>query len=721
WYTASDFSGQPVVEIAQGTLSNVNLYAKWTPTVYTITYHLNGGQNGTNPGTFTITSANISFADAVRVGYTFDGWYDNASFSGTSVSILPFGSYGNKAYYAKWMVISYNITYNNLEEEQNSPYNPASYSVLNADIVFEAPFRNYHDFGGWYANADFSGSAITGIPSGSTGARAIYAKWLAVSYPITYHIADGQNGASNPYEYIYADEITLEDPTRENFLFDGWYTNSAFSGSPILVITQRSGALNLYAKWQAVTYDIIYNLNGGSNPLDNPAVYDVESHIILLSATRANHNFLGWYLAPDFSGDPVTEILPGSDGDIMLYAKFLPSFVITYQLDGGINNENNPSSYTVIDVITLGAPTKSNYIFIAWYNNADFEGETVTGISEGSIGAKTLYAKFLFAYKLTYYLNGGQNDSGNPSVYLEDMTIYLNEPYRSGYVFMGWYDTASFSGEPVTIISGADKLNRALYARWGDWSGFMYYGEYPQTLLTDSQAISDLNDGISGNTILADTQGYYAYGEERYSIFVPSESQNGYNQGETYYFVVEPIKWRILSVEGGNATVITDVILDSMAFDTASQNEWQSSALRAWLNGVFYTGTFVNADNHYHIVASETTISVNPLHGTDSDAATTDNISLLSIENAIDFENGFNTQLSYSDKNRIARNSDFAKAKGAYNDGEGEGAWWLYTPGSNSYYVSYVGSDGRVYANGNNVSLSYYGVRPTMTLQLGAV
>ena len=37
-----------------------------------------------------------------RDGYTFDGWYDNAEFTGTAITEIPSGTTGNKEYYAKW-------------------------------------------------------------------------------------------------------------------------------------------------------------------------------------------------------------------------------------------------------------------------------------------------------------------------------------------------------------------------------------------------------------------------------------------------------------------------------------------------------------------------------------------------------------------------------------------------------------------------------------------
>jgi uncharacterized repeat protein (TIGR02543 family) len=47
-------------------------------------------------------------APATRADYTFGGWYGNARFTGDAVTEIPTGSTGNKTFYAKWTVNSYN-------------------------------------------------------------------------------------------------------------------------------------------------------------------------------------------------------------------------------------------------------------------------------------------------------------------------------------------------------------------------------------------------------------------------------------------------------------------------------------------------------------------------------------------------------------------------------------------------------------------------------------
>ena len=77
-------------------------------------------------------------------------------------------------------------------------------------------------------------------------------------------------------------------------------------------------------------------------------------------------------------------------------------FNIQYNLNGGKNASGNPATYSKSgNTITLKNPTKSGYIFKGWYTDAGFKNK-ITKINKGSIGDKTLYAKWAVAVnKLT--------------------------------------------------------------------------------------------------------------------------------------------------------------------------------------------------------------------------------------------------------------------------------------------------------------------------------
>jgi uncharacterized repeat protein (TIGR02543 family) len=88
--------------------ADLTLTAKWMPIEYIITYY-DGWWYVDNPRTFTIESADLAInPPEVRDGYTFDGWFANADFSGEIVTYIPAGSTGNKEFWAKWTEIDDN-------------------------------------------------------------------------------------------------------------------------------------------------------------------------------------------------------------------------------------------------------------------------------------------------------------------------------------------------------------------------------------------------------------------------------------------------------------------------------------------------------------------------------------------------------------------------------------------------------------------------------------
>ena len=79
---------------------------------------------------------------------------------------------------AKHTPIDYTITYNlngGVEET-----NPASYNILTPTIILATPTQEGHTFDGWFSNAEFTSSAVTELPLGSTGNVELWAKWTEV-------------------------------------------------------------------------------------------------------------------------------------------------------------------------------------------------------------------------------------------------------------------------------------------------------------------------------------------------------------------------------------------------------------------------------------------------------------------------------------------------------------------------------------------------------------
>ncbi len=213
-------------------------------------------------------------------------------------------------------------------------------------------------------------------------------------------------------------------------------------------------------------YTITYVLNGGTNSSQNPSYYDANDAITLKDPSKLHYTFDGWYSDAAFK-TRVTKIPRGSARDYTLYAKWSETvYSVKYVLNGGINSPNNPATFTYFtDTVILSSPTKASCTFQGWYSDAALTTR-VYRIWKGTSVNKTFYAKWLQHYSVSYVLNGGTNNAGNPYSYTSTTyTFILLSPTRAGYTFAGWYSDAAFTTRVYRIWKGSTG-NLKLYAKW---------------------------------------------------------------------------------------------------------------------------------------------------------------------------------------------------------------------------------------------------------------
>ncbi len=327
WNTEKDGTGIHYLDMQEGSRlttkqnDNVVLYAQWIPNNYIIKYNLDGGTNNqSNPSTYQMISDTITLKNPTRKGYTFNGWYSDSAYE-TKVTQIPKGSTGNKTLYAKWTMNKYTIQYN-LNGGTNNQSNPTSYNVIINTITLKNPTRKGYTFNGWYSDSAYK-TKVTQIPKGSTENKTLYAKWTMNKYTIQYNLNGGTNNQSNPTSYnVITNTITLKNPTRKGYTFNGWYSDSAYKTKVTQISKGSTGNKTLYAKWTMNKYTIKYNLNGGTNKQSNPKSYNVTTNTITLkNPTRKGYTFNGWYSQSTYK-TKVTQIAKGSTGNKTLYAKW---------------------------------------------------------------------------------------------------------------------------------------------------------------------------------------------------------------------------------------------------------------------------------------------------------------------------------------------------------------------------------------------------------------
>jgi len=105
-----------------------------------------------------------------------------------------------------------------------------------------------------------------------------YSYVAPVTYSITYVLNGGTNAASNPNTYRDDETVTLSDPMRAGYVFEGWYDNSGFSGTAVTGIPyDSSGDKTFYAKWKAEIDGLTYDETNGWFVIDSPAALNALS------------------------------------------------------------------------------------------------------------------------------------------------------------------------------------------------------------------------------------------------------------------------------------------------------------------------------------------------------------------------------------------------------------------------------------------------------------
>ena len=228
------------------------------------------------------------------------------------------------------------------------------------------------------------------------------------TYKITLNTNGGTINSGEVSSYKLGEGAILPtNVTKTGYTFEGWYTNSNFSGSRVTSIgITETGDKTYYAKWTANTYTVTLNKNGGTINSGNITSYTYGRGATLpTNVTKTGYTFGGWYTNSNFSGSRVTSIGATETGNKTYYAKWTANtYTVTLNKNGGTINSGDVTSYTYGIGVTLPTSvTKEGHTFGGWYNNSSCTGIAVTSISSTETGNKTYWAKWdIIGYTVTF-------------------------------------------------------------------------------------------------------------------------------------------------------------------------------------------------------------------------------------------------------------------------------------------------------------------------------
>ena len=298
-----------------------------------------------------------------------------------------------------------------------------------------APVQDGYEFEGWYVSGnpnpkwDFSDNVTDNLK--------LEAHWNKV-YQVTMQTNGGTIAPGKEINsYTEGTSLTLPgggDITRDGYTFEGWYTDSGFSGSPVTEITSTdTGDKTFWAKWTANTYTVKLETNGGKIAAGKDVTaYTCGTGAALPGAgdiTSGGYTFEGWYEDSGFSGAPVTEISRTDTGDKTFYAKWKQNTVPVTPAQTEHNDANHDNT------------------------NHDNSGDT----KESSGTAPVSYPA------LTFDTCGGSSIKAVRTWKGHMINLSGYRPTREGYEFSGWYADRNLT-QPITEIRLDG--NRTVYAGW---------------------------------------------------------------------------------------------------------------------------------------------------------------------------------------------------------------------------------------------------------------
>jgi uncharacterized repeat protein (TIGR02543 family) len=497
--------------------------------IHSVSYELHGGTAyggdeplaGGIPTVKAITGAKITAPSTVvkKQYYVFDGWYQDAEgtipwkFDTDQVT-------GDLVLHAKWKPESYHITYE-LDGGTNDEKNPVTYTIEDT-VKLENPVKPGYQFLGWNTEQDGTGTTVTEIPAGSSGAKTFYARWtpLEQSYEI-HHMLQTLNG--NAYEdkdtvtakAYTGTEVTIgtaQSRVYEGFTFDTSKTDDSKGTIP------GEGTLVLKLYYSRNSYAVTFESGTGDTVETQNIAY--EGKVAKPSElTKVGYQFTGWYLTGDpsrlwnFDNDVVTgttELRAGyqfagyydrteggtqyynADGssaktwdkteDSTLYAHWTAnSYQVTFDANGGEGSMNAEDfTYGEAKALTQNTFTRTGYTFAGWATTANAgeaeheDGKNVSNLTTEQNGTVNLYAVWKpVVYMVIFNSNGADGGNMENQTFTYDTAASLrgNGYTKTGYHFLGWAKTASAQ---VTYTDGASVNNLTataddritLYAVW---------------------------------------------------------------------------------------------------------------------------------------------------------------------------------------------------------------------------------------------------------------
>ena len=463
---------------------NISLTAKFTIKTFTTTTANSTG------GTASVNKSSVEYGGSAiwtatpSTGYNFSKWSNDSTTNPLTVSNITANTHITPIFVLK----SYTVTWN----PNGGTVDPTSTTKTHGSTLGTLPtptraadIQYTYTFNGWFTAA--TGGTQVSASTIVTENVTYYAQWTATprSYTATFNGNGGGTPSPSTITKTYGSELgTLPTCSRTGYTFLGWYTASS-GGTKISTTTVVTKDITYYAQWSINSYTLTFNPNGGTvTPTSKDLEYN-SAYGTLPTPTRASdaqytYTFAGWYTAAT-GGTQVTAATKMAAKDTTVYAHWTSntrSYTVSYQTTYGTLNRTSQSvAYNSKGSCTLTMPDNTaefTYTFVGWYTAANGGGTKVgseltleTPAIKGTVTYYAYVTRSTKSYTHTFNANGGGTVS--PATITKAYNTALGTlptVSRTGYTFVGWFDTSATSGGTQATTTTKVTGTKTWYARW---------------------------------------------------------------------------------------------------------------------------------------------------------------------------------------------------------------------------------------------------------------
>ncbi|SMP40927.1 InlB B-repeat-containing protein [Fibrobacter sp. UWB10] len=368
-------------------------------------------------------------------------------------------------------------------------------------------------FWGWSMDPAATAPVTSMFLDTAYGQRTVYAVWKK-----TVDVAFDYNNDVNPgvetKKIGLGDSVvavttltTYTDVSNSEYHLIGWSKDKTAT-EPLKQLGVAEEGLTYYAVWSTdPVYTVSFDMQGKGSDQHSQQIKE-NGKAVKFEPVADGYSFGGWYTeaACQNAFDFETAIAK----DMTLYAKWnLETYTITYEMDGGENDESNPTNYTIEDetIVFKNPKERVGYLFDGWYYNPDYS-HVATQISQGHFGSFTLYAKWIPTQYEVIYSAGSRGmgsveidykPHGDSLVLSSEKYLYYNENYRVSFLHAGWTLSDGGSKEYDFGAKYGTDANVILYPYWSKLVKVHYGSNDKDTLWVDLSAVE--SDSLVSNAI----------------------------------------------------------------------------------------------------------------------------------------------------------------------------------------------------------------------------